>query len=116
MHPPSLGIDVSQVHVYNYRSAFMPFILRWLYLNFRYRVCPLPTNPAMLEKLARDLQISLAFTSRAYGIDSALAQQRIRERLNSFRWSAPLVIAVLCFSLLVSVIISSCFPSVWHET
>jgi len=79
----------------------MPLILRWLYLNFRYRVWPLPNNPAKLEKLAKDLQIPLAFTYRAQGIDSALAQQRIRERLNSFRWSAPLVIAVLCFSLLV---------------
>jgi hypothetical protein len=89
----------------------MPSVLRWLYLNFRYRVCPLPNHPAKLEKLAKDLQIPLAFTYRAHGIDAVLAQQRIREKLSSFQWSAPLAIAVLCFSLLVGATLSSCFPS-----
>jgi hypothetical protein len=31
----------------------------------------LPNNPTELEKLAHDLQIPLAFTYRAYGIDAA---------------------------------------------
>jgi hypothetical protein len=55
--------------------------LRWLYLNFGYRLKPLPTE---LERVAKDLQIPLAFTYRAYGIDPVLAQQRIRENLDSF--------------------------------
>lgn len=80
--------------------------IRWLYLNFRYRLRSLPNNPTELEKLAKDLQIPLAFTYRVYGIDSALAQQRIRENLNSFRWSAPLVVITLFCALIIGTIIS----------
>jgi hypothetical protein len=43
-----------------------------------------------------NLNIPLAFTYRRHGIDVTLAQQRIRESLNSFPWIAPLL---LCFSL-----------------
>jgi hypothetical protein len=79
--------------------------IRWLCLNFRYRVRPLPDDPTELEKLAKDLQIPLAFTYRVYGIDAALAQQRIRENLASFRWSAPLVLTTLFSALIVGTII-----------
>jgi hypothetical protein len=80
--------------------------IRWLYLNFRYRCQSLPDDPTKLEKLANDLRIPLAFTYRAYGIDAALAQQRIRENLASFRWSAPLVLTTLFSALVVGTIIS----------
>jgi hypothetical protein len=80
----------------------MPPVIRWLYLNCKYRVCPLPNEPAMLQKLAMSLNIPLAFTYKANGLDVTLAQQRIRENLNSFRWIAPLVIAVVSFALIVA--------------
>ena len=73
----------------------MPRVIRWLYLNIKYRVCP-PERTRHTAKLAMKLNISLAFTYRRHGRDVILAQQRIRENLNSFRWIAPLV---LCFSL-----------------
>ncbi len=79
----------------------MPPVLRWLYLNFRCRARPLPNDRTELEKLANGLQISLAFTYKADGLDTTLAQQRIRETLNSFRWIAPLAIAGLCLALVV---------------
>ena len=81
-------------------------VIRWLYLNFKYRVLSLPNNPTELEKLAKDLQIPLAFTYRAHGLDAALAQQRIRKNLPSFRWSAPLVLVVLFFALMIGCFIS----------
>jgi len=56
----------------------------------------------MLQKLAIDLHIPLVFTYKANGFDVTLAQQRIHENLNSFRWIAPLVIAVLCVALIVA--------------
>jgi hypothetical protein len=77
-------------------------LIRWLYLNLRYRVGRLPQDPADLEKLAIDLRIPLAFTYRANGLDITLAQQRIHKNLNSFRWLAPLAIAGLFFALLVT--------------
>jgi len=80
--------------------------IRWLWLNLRYRFWSLPNNPTELERLAKDLQISLAFTYKAHGIDAALAKQRIRENLDSFRWSAPLVLTTLFFALIVGTIIS----------
>jgi hypothetical protein len=80
--------------------------VRWLCLNFRYRVRPLPDYPTELEKLAKDLQIPLAFTYKAHGIDAALAQQRISENLASFRWSAPLVLTTLFSALIVGTIVS----------
>lgn len=80
----------------------MPSVTRWLYLNIKYRVGALPNDAVTLEKLANELQIPLAFTYRAYGLDITLVQKRIRESLNSFRWIAPLV---LCFALMVTIII-----------
>jgi hypothetical protein len=70
-------------------------VIYWLYLNFKYRLWPLPTQPVELEKIAMDLKVPLAFTYRAHGLDVTLAQQRIHESLKSFRWSAPLVLVVL---------------------
>src|SRR5215475_11130248 len=80
----------------------MACITRWLYLNFKYQICPLPTDPASLEKVAKNLNIPLAFTYTWHGLDVTLAQQRIRENLNSFRWIAPLVITVVCFALIIT--------------
>jgi len=78
-------------------STFVALI-RWLQLNFRYRLRPLPNDSTELEKLAKNLQVPLAFTYRTHGLDVELAQQRIRENLDSFRWSAPLVLTTLfCF-------------------
>lgn len=88
----------------------MVHILRWLYLNFKYRVCILPNDPVKLEKLGKDLQIPLAFTYKSHGIDITLAQQRIRQSLNSFRWIAPLVLALLCFALMITAIFESVPP------
>jgi F0F1-type ATP synthase membrane subunit c/vacuolar-type H+-ATPase subunit K len=42
---------------------------------------------------------------RVYGIDAALAQQRICENLASFRWSAPLGLTTLFSALIVGTII-----------
>ena len=53
-----------------------------------------------------DLRVPLAFTYRAHGLDVALAQQRIQESLKSFRWSAPLVLVVLSFALMIGCIVS----------
>jgi hypothetical protein len=80
--------------------------VRWLCLNFRYRVRSLPEDPFELEKLAQGLQIPLAFTDKAHGIDAALAQHRIRKNLASFRWSAPLVLTTLFSALIIGTIIS----------
>ena len=80
--------------------------IRWLYLNFRYRFQSLPNNPTELEKLAKHLQIPLAFTYMAHGLVVELAKQRIREDLDSFRWSAPLVLTTLFFALIVGTVIS----------
>ena len=80
----------------------MPRVIRWLYLNCKYRVCPLPNEPPMLQKLAIDLHIPLAFTYKANGLDVTLAQERIHEKLNSLRWIAPLLIAVVSFALIVA--------------
>jgi hypothetical protein len=46
-------------------------VIRWLYLNFKYRVWPLPTDPASLQKIAMDLRVPLAFTYRMHGLDVA---------------------------------------------
>jgi hypothetical protein len=82
-------------------------VIRWLYLNLKYRLWSLPTEPAQLEKIATDLKVPLAFTYRAYGLDVALAQQRIHESLKSFRWSAPLILVVLSFVLMIGSILES---------
>jgi len=82
----------------------MVHLIRWLYLNLRYRLGTLPQDPAALEKLAVDLRIPLAFTYRASGLDMTLAQQRIHKSLNSFRWLAPLAIIGLFFALLARII------------
>jgi hypothetical protein len=77
----------------------MPSVIRWLYLNLKYRLWPLPSDPIQLKKIAMDLKVPLAFTYRAHGLDVPLAQQRIHECLKSFRWSAPLLL-VVCYPLL----------------
>jgi hypothetical protein len=81
----------------------------WLYLNLKYRIRSLPTDPVLLQKIAMDLKIPLAFTYRMHGLDVALAQQRIHESLKSFRWTAPLVLVVLSFALMIGCVISECF-------
>src|SRR5262245_33117823 len=86
-------------------STLVAFI-RWLHLNFRYRLRPLPNEPTEIGKLAKIIQVPLSFTYTAHGLDVELAQQRIRENLDSFRWSAPLVLTTLFFALIVSTIIS----------
>ena len=49
-------------------------VVYWLYLNLKYRLCPLPTDPVYLEKIATDLKVPLAFTYRAHGLDVTVAQ------------------------------------------
>ena len=58
--------------------------LRRLYLSFWYRFRPLPNDPTELEKLAKNIQIPMAFIYRAKGLDPELAKLRIREKLASF--------------------------------
>jgi hypothetical protein len=87
-------------------AATITASIRWLYLNFKYRFWPLPTDPLSLEKITMALKVPLAFTYKAHGLDVALAQQRIRENLHSFRWSAPLVLTTLLSALVVGTIIS----------
>jgi hypothetical protein len=67
---------------------------------------PMGRFDVQLEKIAMDLKVPLAFTYRAHGLDVALAQQRIRENLHSFRWSAPLVLTTLLSALVIGTIIS----------
>ncbi len=83
----------------------MPRVIRWLFLNCKYRLFALPNEAATLQKLASDLHIPLAFTYKAHGLDVTLARQRIHENLNSFRWIAPLVITVVSFGLIVAAIV-----------
>jgi hypothetical protein len=80
----------------------MRSLLCWIYLNLKYRLRPLPTDPVHLEKVGRDLKVPLTFTYKAHGLDVTLAQQRIYESLNSFRWNAPLVLVVLSLVLMIS--------------
>jgi hypothetical protein len=82
-------------------------VVYWLYLNFKYRLWPLPTDSVHLEEIATDLRVPLAFTYRAYGLDVALAQQRIHECIKSFRWSAPLILVMLSFVLMIGCILES---------
>jgi hypothetical protein len=84
----------------------MPPVIRWLYLNFRYRLWPLPTDQGSLKKIAIDLKVPLDFTYRKHGLDVALAQQLSHESLKSFRWSAPLVLVLLSFGLVIGCIVS----------
>jgi hypothetical protein len=64
----------------------MRSLVCWIYLNLKYRLWRLPTEPVRLEKIAIDLNVPLAFTYKWHGLDVALAQQRIRECLKSFGW------------------------------
>ena len=80
-------------------------LIRWLYLNYKYRIFPLPNDPPRLQKLA-DLNISLAYTYKRYGMEVPLVQQRITQRLNSLAWSAPLSIVMPCLALMVGAIFS----------
>jgi hypothetical protein len=84
----------------------MRLVIRWLYLNFKYRVWPLPTDPASLQKIAMDLRVPLAFTYTWHRLDVPLAQRRIHESLKSFRWSVPLVLVILSLALVIGCIIS----------
>jgi hypothetical protein len=54
----------------------MRFLVCWIYLNLKYRLRPLPTDPVHLEKVAMDLKVPLAFTYRAHGLDLALASEK----------------------------------------
>ena len=84
----------------------MRSLVCWVYLNLKYRLWPLPTDPVHLEKIAIDLNAPLAFTYKWHGLDVALAQERIHECLKSFRWRAPLLLLVLSVTLIISAIIS----------
>src|SRR5262249_26361275 len=66
----------------------MRSLVCWVYLNLKYRLRPLPTDPVHLEKIAIDLNVPLAFTYKWHGLDVALAQERIHECLKSFQWRA----------------------------
>jgi hypothetical protein len=81
-------------------------LIRWLYLNYKYRIFPLPNDPFRLQKPAADLNISLAYTYKRYGMDVPLVQQRITQRLNFLAWSAPLSIVMLCLALMVGAVFS----------
>jgi hypothetical protein len=83
-------------------------VVQWLYLNLKYRFWHLPTDPVYLEKIATDLKVPLAFAYKTHGLDVTLAQQRIHESLKSFWWSAPLILAVLSFALMIGALISEC--------
>jgi len=83
----------------------MRSLVCWVYLNLKYRLRPLPTDPVILKKIAIDLNVSLAFTYKWHGLDVALAQERIHECLNSFRWIAPVVLVGVSVPLIISAII-----------
>src|SRR5262249_1030777 len=87
----------------------MRSLVCWVYLNLKYRLRPLPTDPVHLEKIAIDLNVPLAFTYKWQGLDVALAQERIHECLKSFQWRAPPVLLVPSVALLIGAIISKCF-------
>jgi hypothetical protein len=61
----------------------------------KYQIRPLPDNPKELEELASSLRVSLAYTYRHYGLDTALAQTRIRKALAAFRSRVILVLALI---------------------
>src|SRR5262249_25475680 len=74
-------------------------LIRWLYLNYKYRIFPLPNDPPRLQKLAADLNISLAYTYKGYGMDVPLAQQSHHSEIKfiSMEYSAVDCHAVPCF-------------------
>jgi hypothetical protein len=96
--------------VYVYRPAGS----MWFFVSIKYQVWPLPKDQAALRKLAFDLQIPLVYAWTSHGLDTALLQKSIRERL---RRDAPYVVLflVVVFSiiaLLVFLLASiSTFPS-----
>ena len=81
-------------------------LIRWLYLNYKYRIFPLPNDSLRLQELAADLDISLAYMYKGYVLDVPLAQQRITQRLNSLAWSTPMSIVMLCLALMVGAVFS----------
>ena len=83
----------------------MRSLVCWVYLNLKYRLRRLPTDPVILKKIAIDLNVPLAFTYRKHGLDVNLAQQRIYESLNSFRWSAPVVLVGVSVGLIGAIIL-----------
>jgi hypothetical protein len=61
----------------------------------KYQIRPLPDNPRELEELATGLRVSLAYTYRHHGLDTALAQARVRKALAAFRFRVFLVLALV---------------------
>jgi hypothetical protein len=70
---------------------------------FKYQIRPLADNPRELEELARSLGVSLAYTYRHHGLDTALAQARVRKALAAFRSRVLLVFALMTALLGASV-------------
>ena len=63
----------------------------WFFLSIKYQIWPLPKDPAELKKLANDLQVPLAHAWTTHGLDTALVQKSVHERLKSFRNDAPYI-------------------------
>ena len=61
----------------------------------KYQIRPLPDNPRELEELASSLRVSLAHTYRHHGLDTALAQARLRKALAAFRYRVLLGLALM---------------------
>jgi hypothetical protein len=80
---------------------------RWFFLLIKYQIWPLPKNPAELKKLANDLQVPLAHAWTTHGLDTALVQKSVHERLKSFRNDVPYVALFLVpiFSVVAVLII-----------
>jgi hypothetical protein len=79
----------------------------WFLLSIKYQIWPLPTDPAELKKLAIDLQVPLAHAWTTHGLDTALVQKSVHERLKSFRNDAPYVglFLVPIFAVIAALII-----------
>src|SRR5262249_7368358 len=62
----------------------------FIFLLIKYQFRPLPTDPAELGELANDLQVP-----HKRGLDSALLQKIIDQKLISFRQDAPYIVFLL---------------------
>jgi len=87
-------------------------MIHYIFLLIKYQFRPLPTDPAELGELVNDLQVP-----HKRGLDSALLQKIIDQKLISFRQDAPYIVfllsplfAAIAFLVILFVWISNGMP------
>jgi hypothetical protein len=87
------AVEVGKMAFDGARDEWLKYLL---YL--KYQIRPLPDNRRELEELASSLRVSLAYTYRHHGLDTEVAQTRIRKTLAAFRSRGVLVLALMLAS------------------